>query len=819
MQMKTIRNFIILFVLLMSAAFVIIKSDYTFQVVDQIYCRGNLPWAAEQKVDRCIYRSGDDLFENDFIESELQYLADNPYQNSYSERIMNGYPITDAYSGNKYSLFHLLSAYTPTTTSIVFSSLIILFISFTLGFTIARSLAYDNKYSILFGLLTLTPAYVSLFESWNLALLGYGFLILGMIQFYKHAKASLFTLFSFIGGSLIVLSSIYQFYLYAVINVGFLAFIYFFETKIKQKKKGLIVFAVAIIAFVSSLLVWNFHVSDHLQYLQSSNKVGGSVNLNSLIRRKGFAFDPLGWMGSELVIVHRSVLNKILPSQIFTKIQAFQSGYDSPGVAYVLLLFLGLVYLWKKQGINRLYVGVILFWFFYFTGSLQWLLSATIGDPFLSETSIRGSYFFFLFGVYAVVYALRGLINGSIKLTKVSRIIFVLVSAYVMLVALIMTGTILVRGFNFSEPPFMALAGLAFLLGIYFLQKNKKNQAQVLLFVAVLLPTLARLFFGATPAVFNLNPTKLYFPETTFSTELDKYPEITRVAMFQTVGSPLIHSNTAIRMGLASANAYRNPTDRNFLEFSKYFQFTQTNPKSALESFNNFKSSFEYTRNGFEPITLEDSLFEINSATKRYLDLLGVNGLITSSNVQIKDTDWERVVKENELSLWRKLDQTPSFFFATNTVEILDEKERLSYIFENDSFDPNKIVVCGALQEPTGVASGIDTNEIELIESTDGYRKFNVNTKYRGILSIPATFHKNWQARWKSEEGGAQIALQTVRANYAFLGVVVPSYGVGEIELIYNDKVQKWEYYIIILGLLLIISLTFWLNRGKITKR
>src|SRR3989338_11265442 len=155
---------------------------------------------------------------------------------------MNGYPIRDAYSANTLTFFHFFSQFLPTTSSIIFSSLLLLFIGFTLGYAIARSLSFDYRYSIVAGLLSLTPAYVSLFESWNLALVAYGLLFLGLIRFYRYEERRLFVLFSFVGASLVILSSIYQFYMYAIITAAFLVLAYFTAETPKGKKKIFLIF-------------------------------------------------------------------------------------------------------------------------------------------------------------------------------------------------------------------------------------------------------------------------------------------------------------------------------------------------------------------------------------------------------------------------------------------------------------------------------------------------------------------------------------------------------------------------------------------------
>ena len=147
--------FVILFTLLFLVGIFLHYTGYTFQVVDEIYCRNLLPWSlytTENISCTAHYHSGDDLFENDFISNELLYLADNPHQQTYSERIMNGYPIGDSFGANKYTIFHKLNNFLPPYSSVNFSALFLIFISFTLGYVIARLMGFGYYYAGILGL-------------------------------------------------------------------------------------------------------------------------------------------------------------------------------------------------------------------------------------------------------------------------------------------------------------------------------------------------------------------------------------------------------------------------------------------------------------------------------------------------------------------------------------------------------------------------------------------------------------------------------------------------------------------------------------------
>jgi len=805
---KTIQYFAALFLALMAIGLVMHKTGYTFQVVDQIYCRGHLPWSVEYSVGPCVDRSGDDLFENDFIETELQYLSDNPHQQTYSERVMNGYPMKSAYSADTFTFFHLLSRFLPTTSSIIFSALLMLFVSFTLGYALARSLSFDWRYSIIAGFLSLTPSYVGLFEAWNHALIAYELLWLGIIRFYRYAERYLFALCAFLGASMIILSSIYQLYLYAILNAAFFIVFYLAVQAKQEKKKILVAFLVVAGVFLSAAMVWNASLSQHLSYLKDSNKVNLQLPFTELIRRKGYALDPLGWAGSEMVIAHRAVFHRILSAPVFRHVQAFQSGYVSPGIGYLLLLFVGLVCLWKKKGLYRAYAGLVLFWFLYFTGPLQFLLTMTVGGPFKSETSIRASYLFFLFGVFAVLYVLRGIARGSVNLSKHTKVVLWLSAAYVLCISLVLFIADFFKSAVFSTAPYSALAAVAFLAGLWYVQRQKMRLAQTCLIVSVLLPTAAQLFLGATPAVFSLHANKLYFPQTAFAQALDRYPDIERIALIQTPSGGSLHPNTAILLGRAGVNAYRNPTDRYYLEFAKYHELLANGIPNTADAFRQFRASVMYPHNGVVAMALTDNQFTLTEATSRYFDLLAVDGLITSHDLLIKDADWEKVASTNELALWRRIGDPPTFFFATNTLAIEKDAERLAYIFTSQTFDPGRDAVLERSGPPLVAIEDDAENKIFLREVRDGYRRFTADIGQAGVLTIPAVYHPRWVAKWIGTDRTRN--LQTARSNYAFWGVIVPV-GSGELELIYNEQPQAWQYGLMALGLFLGIAITLWI--------
>lgn len=820
----------------MVAGFVIDKAGYTFQVVDQIYCRGHLPWVDEKTLDHCKYRSGDDLFENDLIETELLRLQDNPHQQRYSERIMNGYPIADAYAADRFTIFNLFSQFLETPSAIVFSSLIILFISFTLGYAIARSLNFKKNYSVLFGFLVFTPTYAMLFEAWNQALLGFGFLTLGMLQYYRFGRKRLFAMLGLLGASMILLSSIYQFYLYAALMGAGWFVVAIFSTREKSLRDGetrgespvhpstllhklantpVVVFVIIAITFISALFIWNHEILSHLSFLGTSNKLAAQGSLMELIPRKGLALDPLGWVGVEPVIVHQQLLAVIAP-MLSAKVQPVMTGLDSPGLPYLLLLFVGLNALWKRRGMARSYAVLVLLWLMYLAGPLQLLLSVL--GPFKNETSVRGSYFFFLFGAYAVVYALRGLHSGSIRVGRRAWWIMAVAASYVLLISLILLSKNITEKTNYTEWWYHVMSVVAFLIGLWYLRRSSQPHLSyrviVVLAISITIPISARLFFGAEPAVYSMRPSNLYFSRTRLSTELARFPNNDRLLLVQTNNGRPLHDNTALSLQRASVNAYRNPTDRAYLELLSYYRTFMiggfSDEQASREWLTKYRQSMDYTVNGIAPIVLPGDELPNNAMTRNMLDLLGVSGVLGSSDLHIPfDEDWEKLIEANQLVVWGRTDGAPQYFFAADTTVIPNDADRLAFIFGSKEFNPERQVALDASIQLGQTPPPVSENAITLLSSDDGYRKFRVKISQPGILSIPAIYNDHWRARWTSGE-----ALPTVRANYAFLGVVVPA-GEGEIEITYNDQPRPWQKGVMIAGGLMFMGVFIFSRRGQ----
>lgn len=790
---KSTKLLVLLFFGLMIFGYIIHIKGYTFQVVDQLYCRKQLPWITVNTLDDCTYRSGDDIFEYDFAMSEMLYLSGNPYQQEYSERVMNGYPVSDAYATSNFSLSLFLSRFLPTTSSIVFSSLVWLFVNFVLGFRIGKLLGLDDLFSSVMGVLSLVPAYVSLSEPWNLTLIAYGFLILGILYYYKKESFWKFLAYVFIGASLTIISSIYQFYLYIIINIFFL-FGLFLIDKNRRKISIMMGCLVGIFGFIT--ILFSSHIYGHLSFLSVSNKLNNNVSTLEYFSKKGLSLDPLGWTGTELIIMHKKILGKLLSQDQLIFLQPFQSGAYSPGPLYLVLVFFGCILLWRKGKVEKLYILILCFWLLYFSGPLQIILSF-IGGPFRSETSVRASYLFFLLSSFVALYATVEILHERCQLPKYVRFFGYGFLLYTSVISFLFIVAMIVKNSVFSESPFLFISAILGLIGInLLLEKNnfftiepvkKKNIARIFLIIGLCLPTVSRLFFGVVPAVFNLNRASLYYPDTEFSEKLDKNNGLERVALVQFLGKEEIHPNLPVNVNLKSIGGYRNPIFSKYLDLYLYHKLIFEGSNDPEHNFQEISTKIDYIDNTLEPFNILENNVTISPQTEQYFQMHQVNTIIGSDGLTIINKDWKKLFDANQLTVWKWDKKVSDYFFATNTIVISDSLKRLEKVFQVDEFDPNKDVI---LENEVSALNKIQESsevqiKISLLEQTDGFRRFFVDSYYSGVLTIPVTFSSKWQATFYPENDSSFI-LETVQSNYAFLGVILPK-GKGVVKIMYKD--------------------------------
>ncbi len=799
------KYLILFFLILIAIGVFMYFGGLTFLPVDQIYCRNYYPWKAlNPKLDCSQYRSGDDIFENNFTATELDYLKANPYQQSYSERIMNGYPIADAYSANRYSLQSLFSYFLPATSSNDFTTLILIFVGFTIGYLIARSLDFSSWYAIIFGLLSITPAYVSLFESFNMVLIGFELIVLGMLQFYKFNRKRLFIFLVFGGSLLILLSAIYQFYLYAALSFVLLGFIYF---NCDNKKRFLILWAASSVLFLIAVMFLNFFLEGHASFLLASNKLGNNLSLSELIKHKDYSIDPLGWIGQEPVKADRKLVALIFGNKFgYEDFGAVTVGTFSPGLAFLVLFFIGATALFKKY---RGYVLIAIFWLLYFAGYLQFLLSLLPG-PFRSETSIRASNIFFLLATLAAVYALRGLFSSAIVLGHKAKFFIYLVFGYVIIIS-----SVLIVFRNQKHDQFLleafygSICSIIFIIGFYLLNSKhnfgrKKLLAIILISASLILPNISRLFLGVPTKVLEIHPSSLYFPETTFQKELEKYSDINRVAVIQTQAGQTTHPNGPDYLGLETITGDRNPLFKDYDELYQYHSLIFEGDKNPSRSFASLIKSADYLEVASPPLMTPASKIKLSEATQRYFRLLGVDAIIGSEDLVINDKNWEKLTQADGLSLWRSKTPVPQMSFAADAIVINERLQQLQYIFENQNWNiDERAVVNQAVSLPNDGGNKKVNSTFEIIKRADGYRLIQVQVSGSGILTLPLTYNKHWQAIWTS--AGSIKPMQIIESDYAFVGIVVPK-GQGNIELVYKDKPVALNYTILYAGLVMLIG-------------
>ena len=795
---KILVGFFVFFAFLTLVGTVMHFTGYTFQVVDQIYCRGYLPWNSSENQRRCQYRSGDDLEENDFIARELRYLADNSVQQTYSERLASGYPIGNSYAATNYTLLGALGRFMPPWSAANFSALILLFISFTVGFAIARTLNFSNLYSFLFGTLSITLPYVALFDAWNMALIGFGLSALGILQFYKNNRKYLFILLTAAGAFLIIASSIYQLYLYATLAI---LLIWLFYRNAEDKKKFVVMWVSVVFIFFSIALIMNLFLENHLEFLNTSSKVGTELPFSEILKRKTFSLDPLGWVSSEVVSAHKKVAQIFFGEDNLGTYRSVTFGPLNPGPAFLILLLVGLIRLYKQY---KGYVIFILFWLFYMMGPLQLLLGFVVGEPFRSETSIRASYLFFLFGTFAVIWTIRSIAENKILISKGIKVAVNITAGYIFLISSLFIIVNIVQNQLTLEPIYALISSALFIIGFNKLTEQYRSIAVVLIFISVILPNMGRIFLYSTPAVLAVNRQELYFPDTRFENLIRENRDIAKVALVSAPGEKNMPPNGPVRLDLSSVTAYRNPPLKSFFELYNYHRFIFENgTENPTSLFNQFQKSSTFLSNTLNVLKAPQKEIVLDEKTIKYFRLNRVNAVISSENLVIGNSDWKLVGKEDGLTLWKWNINPPEYFFADQIVPIPDKNKRLDFVFSNQWNIEKQVIVEEnlALKPYTGKQSA----KIELIDKKDGYRLFNISTPAAGILTLPINFDRHFTALWK-EKSGLTRNLDTLRTNHTFLGIIVPE-GRGSLEIIYSDKPRKYNKILEATGLILLLGL------------
>jgi hypothetical protein len=797
-------------------------SGKTVLNVDQIYCRGFYPWSALYQEKNCDPgRDGDSLFDTASNATELDYLTQNPYQHSYTERVMNGYPIASAYNVNPHNLTRAFDKFLPITSSANFVALAYLFLSFVIGYVIARTLKFTPGYSAVFGFFSITSTYVGLVEPFSLSLIGFGLVVLGILQYYYCDRKYLFVILTFVGAICIMLSAVFQFYIYAAICVLLLILMSF----LMEDRKRFLIMAVAVgVVFIAAALVLNTFLVDHASFLSVSNKMNSSVSFSELLKHKNYALDPLGWIGIEPIELHRKMVATVLGDNIgYSTYGSLAMGSQSPGPVFLGLFFIGIISLWQsKKREYRGYVIFTLFWLLYSAGYLQLLFSIIIGSPFREETSIRAFDLFFLFGTFAVVYAIQNLIQRGIILGKsTKRIIKIFFLYLIVMLPIFIVARFYGHGQVLLETIFIVISSILFFVWLYLrdlaTMKNRGKALASMLLVSLLLLSFSRLFLGATPVIFLLNPSKLYYPETEFGDIIKKYPDLKRAALIQTPQSGRVqHQNGPIFLGLSTITGYRNPMYQNYADLYYYNSFVFKDSKNAVSDFNDFEKNSDYLRNNLSAFEAPQAKITLSEATKRFFAMTDVDTIIGSVDLEITNPEWHKITIADNLTLWGLNKTNPEFFFVQKETVIPAGIKQFEYMFGDSKWNPIKSAVLdSSILEESNADNGAskENPNIELIKRADGYRLIKIQNIFSpGILTIPVTFDKHWEATLQDLNGSH--LLKTFTSNGAFLGILVPKSLSGIIELRYNDKPSIKNYLLSATGIFILL-LVFFIFRKK----
>lgn len=717
------QYFVALGLILVAIGLVLQLTGKTVLTVDQLACRNYYPWKAiAPPLDCSKERDGDYIFESHFIASELDYLSSNPYQHTYSERIMNGYPIAAAYTGNPYTLTRLFNKFFSPPSSANYVAIIYIFVGFTLGYLLARALNFDYRMSLVFGFFCITSSYVLLNEAYNMALVGFEMMALGLLMAYLYSRRYAAVALMFVGAMCIMLSAFFQLYLYAAVSMGVLALLVFW---VREKRKYLIALVIAGICLAAAALVLHTFLEQHLSFLEVSQKTKSQLSLTEFLKHKDYAMDPIGWIGYEPPKMHHKIVALLFGDKVgYGWYGGLSIGSFSPGPVFLILFFLGAFALWKT---HRAYVLFSIFWLLYFAGYMQLLLSALPG-PFRIETSVRASNLFFLSASFAVVYALRErkTLEGRTKWVAVAVCTYLVIALPVFAVFRNLN-----HGQVMVESLAIALSALLFMVWIW------KPKLRAFLVVALIFPSFARFFLGATPDTITLNDQALYYPRTEFGDAVTRHPEISRVALIETPGGNRTHTNGPVMLGLGTITGYRNPMYEAYVDLYWKHKLAFEGSTDPNREADELKTSVDYLNNGLPALKAPSSSITLQDFTLKYFELTRTNGIIGSEDLSITNPDWERVVLADGLSLWRYNKRFPEF-----------------------SFD------------------GIGT--LSLISKTDGYRLLQIDTPSGGNLLLPVTYDKHWLAMMDKKR------LEIFASHGPFLGVIVPP-GKGTLEIRYRD--------------------------------
>lgn len=782
--------------------------NLTFLPVDQLYCRNYLPFTTLQGQAPCSpYRAGDDILENDMSARELNYLRNNPYQTSFSERLMNGTPVAYAYGSTPYVPFKLLTRVLPHPVAANVAGMAYLLVSMIVGYAIGRLLHMPPLYSLLFGILGIPLGFMGLIDAGNLSLLSYGLIALGMLLFYKKDRIGLFIIITFLGSLSLLLGAMYQHYIYIALSFLLLGFFYW---EVEQKSKFLLMALSVAFILVSTALLLNFTMERHLLLLTSSQKSDTLVTFWEMVKMKGYALDPLAWVGYHLPLVHRQLFT-VLGGEAGSQFHAvIGSGIFSPGPTYLVLAALGFMLLFRR---HKGYTAMAGFWFLYAVGIISFFLSIIIGDPFRSESSVRASNVFFLLANVAAVIGLQAFVKDSALIGKRFKLIASVFLGYVLFTSMVfLAGNyVLLEGtYPYAETLFIGMSALLGIIALLPWSSQLFFSPQLVrigLIISLLVLPIGRLVLGATPFTFALHSEDAYVPVTEFEKGLHEQRDVIRVAMMQDGEKGSLHEVTPLWFETPTVNAYFNPIFKEYAELYQFHRLMVEQPSFSIKDFQEFARTNNYISNNLSPWHASTSSFIIEGPTKRFFELTQTNAIIAADTLPVGDPAWQKRVNANNLSLWVRGKAPADYYFTDNPKVITDRWERLDYTL-NGSWNPSDQTI---VEHPVDVSHdpSFIPASLTLAKKYDGYRLIEADVQSKGILSLPVNYERHWSAVFHTPQGTAK--LQTLRVNYAFLGVVVPA-GKGTLEIQYDDTMQSRHWLLAIAGPLLLIALFFLLR-------
>lgn len=203
-----------------------------------------------------------------------------------------------------------------------------------------------------------------------------------------------------------------------------------------------------------------------------------------------------------------------------------------------------------------------------------------------------------------------------------------------------------------------------------------------------------------------------------------------------------------------------------------------------------------------------------NYFRQRILDLLGIKYVLNKVDsfdswqnadfTTFPKNEFTLVGKNYPWQIYENINSVPRFFISGNYMIAGNKAEALSLIY-NPNVDLGKTII---LEEKPGIE--MDSNATGLIKMSSykpNFVGFEVKTSGNSLFFLSDTYFPDWNVYVDQKPG------KILLADYAFRAIAVPK-GLHLIRFIYNPKTFDYGILISLLGLVLIVIISFYVNIG-----